>query len=64
MRSTMGAVRHAGALMPRFSANISLLFTELDPLDRVAAARDAGFEGIEIQFPYDLDPKSKGDGNG
>jgi hydroxypyruvate isomerase len=41
--------------MPRFSANISMLFTELDPLDRVAAARDAGFGGIEIQFPYDLD---------
>lgn len=41
--------------MPRFSANISMLFTELSPLDRVTAARDAGFGGFEMQFPYDLD---------
>ncbi|MBM3503354.1 MAG: TIM barrel protein [Alphaproteobacteria bacterium] len=40
--------------MPRFSANLSLLFTEHAVLDRFAAARDAGFEAVEIQFPYDL----------
>lgn len=39
--------------MPRFAANISLLFTELPFLDRFAAARAAGFEGVEILFPYD-----------
>jgi hydroxypyruvate isomerase len=37
----------------KFSANISMLFKELPPLQRPMAARDAGFDGIEIQFPYD-----------
>lgn len=37
----------------RIAANISLLFTELPLPDRFAAARDAGFDGVEIQFPYD-----------
>lgn len=40
--------------MPRFAANLSLLFTELPYLDRFAAAADAGFEAVEILFPYDL----------
>ena len=39
--------------MPRFSANISMLFAERGWLDRPAAAAAAGFEAIEIQFPYD-----------
>lgn len=39
--------------MPRFSANISLLFTEYPLLDRIAAAADAGFGAVEMQFPYD-----------
>lgn len=43
--------------MARFAANISLLFTELPFLDRISAAADAGFEGIEILFPYDLPAK-------
>jgi hydroxypyruvate isomerase len=38
--------------MPRFTANISLLFKEHDFLDRPAAAAAAGFTGIECQFPY------------
>lgn len=40
--------------MPRFSANISMMFLEHDPLDRVQAVRAAGFAGVEIQFPYDI----------
>ncbi len=39
--------------MLRFSANISMLFRERPLLDRFAAARDAGFPAVEIQFPYD-----------
>jgi hydroxypyruvate isomerase len=39
--------------MKRFSANISMLFAERPLLDRFQAARDAGFTGVEIQFPYD-----------
>ncbi|KQQ18116.1 hydroxypyruvate isomerase [Methylobacterium sp. Leaf123] len=38
--------------MPRFAANLSLLFTEMPLLDRFAAARAAGFEAVEMQFPY------------
>ena len=41
--------------MPRFAANISLLFTERPFLDRIEAARAAGFEGVECLFPYDFD---------
>lgn len=40
--------------MPRFAANLSFLFQELSFLDRFAAARAAGFEGVEFLFPYDF----------
>ncbi len=40
--------------MPRFAANISLLFTELPFLDRFDAAAQAGFEAVEFLFPYDF----------
>ena len=40
------------SFVPKFSANLSLLFGEHEPLDRLAAAESAGFEGVEIQFPY------------
>ena len=38
--------------MPRFAANLSLLFTEHAFLDRFAAAARAGFAAVECQFPY------------
>jgi hydroxypyruvate isomerase len=38
--------------MPKFAANLSLLFNELPFLDRFAAARSAGFEAVEFLFPY------------
>ena len=38
--------------MPRFAANLSMLFTELPFLDRFAAARQTGFEAVEFLFPY------------
>ncbi|WP_434458230.1 TIM barrel protein [Stutzerimonas urumqiensis] len=38
----------------KISANLSLLFTEQPLIDRVLAARLAGFDGVEIQFPYEL----------
>jgi 2-dehydrotetronate isomerase len=40
----------------KIAANIGLLFPELAPLERIAAAKAAGFEGVELLFPYDLDP--------
>lgn len=39
--------------MPRFAANLSMLFREYPLLERPAAARDAGFSAVEILFPYD-----------
>ena len=38
--------------MPRFAANLSMLFTEVDFPERFAMARAAGFEGGEYLFPY------------
>ena len=40
--------------MLRYCANLSLLFTELPLIERFGAARAAGFEAVEIQFPYAL----------
>lgn len=42
--------------MPTFSANLSMLFTELPFLDRFAAAGEAGFSAVEFLFPYSFDP--------
>ncbi len=38
--------------MPRFAANLSLLYTEHSFLDRFAAARRDGFGAVEFLFPY------------
>lgn len=38
--------------MPRFAANLSMMFTELPFMERFAAAAEAGFEGVEYLFPY------------
>ncbi len=38
--------------MPRFAANLSMMFTEVDFLDRFGAAAAAGFEAVEFLFPY------------
>ena len=40
-------------LMPRFAANITMLFTEVPMLDRPGLAQQAGFDGVEVLFPYD-----------
>ncbi|MHA6801263.1 hydroxypyruvate isomerase family protein [Bounagaea algeriensis] len=36
----------------RFDVNLSVLFTELDLLDRPAAAKAAGFDAIEFWWPF------------
>ncbi|MBL8329564.1 MAG: hydroxypyruvate isomerase [Rubrivivax sp.] len=38
----------------RFSANLSMLFTEVPLLDRFERAARAGFSRVEIQFPYEV----------
>jgi hydroxypyruvate isomerase len=40
--------------MPRFAANLSLLFTEAPLADRIDRAAMAGFAAVEVQFPYEL----------
>jgi hydroxypyruvate isomerase len=39
--------------MPRFAANLTMLFTEVPMLDRPGLAAQAGFDGVEVLFPYD-----------
>ncbi len=43
--------------MPRFSANLSTLFTELPFPERFHAASAAGFKAVEVQFPYAADKR-------
>lgn len=43
--------------MPRYAANLTMLFTEVPSLDRPGLAAQAGFDGIEILFPYDHPPR-------
>jgi hydroxypyruvate isomerase len=41
--------------MPKFCANLTLLYNEHDFMARFAAAAEAGFSGVEYLFPYDFD---------
>lgn len=38
--------------MPKFAANLTMLFTEVPFLDRFERAAQAGFEAVEFLFPY------------
>src|SRR6201991_2132509 len=38
--------------MPRFAANLTLMFNEVPFLDRFEAAAKAGFTSVEFLFPY------------
>ncbi len=42
--------------MPKFAANLSMMFQEITFLDRFDAAARAGFKGVEFLFPYDHPP--------
>ena len=47
--------------MPKFSANLTMMFTENDdPVARIGDAADAGFGAVEYIFIYDLDAKAIG----
>ena len=41
--------------MPNLAANLTLMFNEVDFLDRFAAAAKAGFKAVEFLFPYEYD---------
>ncbi len=38
--------------MPRFSANLGFLFSDLPDIERVTAAATAGFKAVEMHWPY------------
>ena len=44
--------------MPKFAANLSMMFTEHGFLDRFDAAAEAGFAAVEFLFPYDHPPEA------
>ena len=39
--------------MPKFAANLTMMFNEVPFLERFAAAANAGFRGVEFLFPYE-----------
>ncbi len=41
--------------MPRFAANLTMLFNELPFMERFKAAHEAGFDAVEYLFPYAYD---------
>jgi len=43
--------------MPRFAANLSMLYNDVDFLDRFAAAARDGFQAVEYLFPYAYTPE-------
>jgi hydroxypyruvate isomerase len=53
--------------MPKFAANLTMLFTELPFLERFDAAAKADFNAVEFLFPYSFameDIRQKLDANG
>ncbi|MBU3055702.1 2-oxo-tetronate isomerase [Pseudomonas indica] len=42
--------------MPRFAANLSMLFNDVPFLERFGRAAAAGFKGVEYLFPYEYAP--------
>src|SRR5512147_2752485 len=65
--SRRGLPRHAfnsiieGTTMPKFAANLTMLFNEVEFLDRFDAAAKAGFRGVEYLFPYANDKNQLAD---
>ncbi len=44
--------------MPKFNANLTMLFNEVPFLQRFHRARKAGFEAVEFLFPYEFDKQA------
>lgn len=47
--------------MVQLAANLSMMFNEVDFLDRFEAAAKAGFQGVEYLFPYDFEARELAD---
>ncbi len=43
--------------MPKFAANLTMLFNEQPFLERFGAAARNGFQGVEFLFPYEFEPQ-------
>ena len=43
--------------MPKFAANLSFLFQDLEFLERFSASAECGFKAVEYLFPYDYAPE-------
>ena len=43
--------------MPRFAANLSMMYNEWGFLDRFKAAAEDGFDAVEFLFPYEHAPE-------
>src|SRR3954466_11939834 len=50
-----------GQSMPRFAANLTMMFNEVPFLDRFEAAAKSGFTAVEFLFPYDYPAKDVGE---
>ncbi|MCZ8376184.1 MAG: hydroxypyruvate isomerase family protein [Beijerinckiaceae bacterium] len=44
--------------MPRFAANLTMMFNEVPFLERFGRAAAAGFESVEFLFPYEFAPEA------
>src|SRR6266481_4443382 len=53
--------RTRGQSMPRFAANLSMMFNEVPFLDRFDAAAKSGFTAVEFLFPYDHPAEAVGE---
>ena len=49
--------------MPKFAANLSMMFTEHAFLDRFDAAAEAGFAAVEFLFPTIIRPRRSPSGS-
>ena len=47
--------------MPNFAANLTMMYNEVDFLDRFDAAAQSGFKGVEYLFPYAYDKDALAD---
>ncbi|HEY1147534.1 MAG TPA: hydroxypyruvate isomerase [Pseudoduganella sp.] len=43
--------------MPKYAANLTMLYNDVPFLDRFAAAAQSGFKGVEFLFPYVFEPQ-------
>src|SRR5207253_5106490 len=60
-RAEIAARSRRGRSMPRFAANLSMMFIDVPFLDRFEAAARAGFTAVEFLFPYDHPAEAVGE---